>query len=67
MFRHILVLPDGQPNDPAVFVTAIPNWSIGEVITLGDGEKVRVVGIADQIAYRLVELGFSGVFTVEPE
>jgi len=66
MFRHLLVLPDGEPNEPPSFLTAIPNWTVGEIITLGDGEQLRVVGIADQIADLLVEHGFSGIFTVEP-
>ena len=63
--RHLLVLPDGEPNDPVVFLTAVPNWSIGEVITLGDGEQFRIVAIAgpsDELAAR----GFRSIFTVEP-
>ena len=66
MFRYLLLLPDGEPYDPAVFVTTIPNSSLGLLITLRNGAKLRVVAIADQIAYPLVDLGFSGVFTVEP-
>ena len=66
MFRLLLVLPDGQPNDPALVVTAVANWSVEEEIVLGDGERLRVVGIADQIADELVAHGISGVLTVEP-
>ena len=33
---------------------------------LGDGERLHVVGIADQIADELVARGVSGVLTVEP-
>jgi hypothetical protein len=67
MFPHLLLLADGEPNDPAVFVTAIPNWSVGEVITVGNGAKLRVVRITDHVARKLVDLGLSGVvFTVEP-
>lgn len=66
MFRHLLVLPDGEPNDPPTFLTAIPNWSVGEIITLGDGEQLRVVRIADQIADLLGAHGFASIFTVEP-
>jgi hypothetical protein len=67
MFRHLLLLADGEPNDPAVFVTAVPHWSVGDVITAGNGEKLRVVRITDHVAQKLVDLGLSGVvFTVEP-
>ena len=45
MFRFLLRLPDGQPPDPAVLVTAVPNWSVGDVITVGRGEQLRVVAI----------------------
>jgi hypothetical protein len=43
MFRFLLVDHDGQPTDPAAFVTAVPNWSEGELITLGCGEQLRVL------------------------
>jgi len=66
MFRYLLLLPDGEPNDPAVYVTGIPNWSVDEVIMLGNGERVRVIAIADQISDELVSSGLNGVFTVEP-
>jgi hypothetical protein len=65
MFRHLLVLPDGEPNDPAVFVTAVPNWSADELITLGDGEQLRIVAIADP-SDELAARGFRSIFTVEP-
>ncbi len=65
VFRYLLVLPDDEPNDPASFVTAVPNWSVGETITLGEGEQLRILGIEAEIAL-LVDRGFDGVFTVEP-
>jgi hypothetical protein len=36
-FNFLLVLEDGEPNDPAVSVTAVPNWTVGEVIPFGQG------------------------------
>src|SRR3954463_14312469 len=30
MFRFMLLLPDDEPNDPAVFLTPVPYWSVGE-------------------------------------
>jgi len=66
MFRYLLVMPDGEPNDPAVFITMVPNWTIGEVITLGAGDQLRLVEMDDEIAGELVARGFTGVLTVEP-
>jgi hypothetical protein len=64
MFRYLLVLPDDEPNDPAVFVTAVPNWSVGETIPLSAGEQMRILAIDTPVA--LVDHGFTGVLTVEP-
>jgi hypothetical protein len=64
MFRYLFVLPDEEPNDPAAFVTAVPNWSVGETIMLGEGEQLRILGIETSIA--AVDHGFTGIFTVEP-
>src|SRR5215471_12656210 len=43
VFKYLLVLPDGQPPDPAVFVTAIQNWQVGEVFMVGGGKQFRIV------------------------
>jgi hypothetical protein len=66
VFRFLLRLEDGEPNDPAVFVTAVPNWTVGEVIPLGRGERLRVLAINDDVDEELVESGITAVFTVEP-
>jgi len=34
-YHYLLFLPNGEPNDPAVFISMIPNWSPGDEITLG--------------------------------
>jgi hypothetical protein len=47
VFKYLLRLPDGQPPDPAFLVTAVPTWSVGDVITVGRGEQMRVVAIDD--------------------
>jgi hypothetical protein len=41
MFRFLLKLPHGQPPDPAFLVTAVPTWSVGDVIMVGRGEQMR--------------------------
>lgn len=66
MLRYLLFLPDGEPNDPAVFISMIPNWSPGDEITLGGGEQLRVVATEAEINGELGDHGFDGVFIVEP-
>ena len=66
MFKYLLQLPDSQPPDPAVLVTAVPTWSVGDVITLGGCKQLRVIAIDDSLHAELVEQAFNGVFTVEP-
>jgi hypothetical protein len=34
VFKYLLRLPDGQPPDPAMLVTAIPNWSVRDDIVV---------------------------------
>jgi hypothetical protein len=61
-----LRLEDGDPPDPAVLVTAVPNWTVGETIMLGAGERLRILAIETEIDEELVERGFNGIFTVKP-
>jgi hypothetical protein len=69
-FRYLLVTPDGEPHDPAAFVTAIANWKVGEALTLGNGQRLRIVHInLDLDEDRLEELyeqGINGMWIVEP-
>jgi hypothetical protein len=43
----MLRLPDGQPPDPAILVIAVSTRAIGDVITFGRGEQLRVVAFDD--------------------
>ena len=69
-FKYMHVTPDGEPHDPAVFTTAVPNWSVGEVLTLGSGQQLRIVHInreLDEDALdTLYEQGINGMWIVEP-
>jgi hypothetical protein len=56
MFRDLLVLPDGEINAPAVFVTPVPN----------DGARLRILEVAPAIVDELTEFGIGSVFTFEP-
>jgi hypothetical protein len=65
-FKFTLVLPDGTPPEPAVFVTAVPNWSVGEELTVGSGEEFRILAKSSEVDEEMIEQGINGVFTVEP-
>ena len=61
-FRFLLIHPDGEPADPGMFVTAIPNWKTGDEFLAG----------SDLVKFRIVDVDTEqspgdahGVFTVE--
>lgn len=61
-FRFVLVHPDGEPADPAVFVTAIPSWNVGDEFLAGtDLVKFRILDVSAED----VPEETHGVFTVE--
>ena len=62
----MLKLEAGEPNDPAVLVSAVPNWTVGEWFSTGRGHEWRILAIDTDIDEELVEHGFNAVFTVEP-
>ena len=66
MFRNLLVLRNGEVNDPPVYVTPVPNYDVGETFMLGDGEQLRILEIAPALVDELTEFGIGSVFTVEP-
>jgi hypothetical protein len=43
-FMFKLELEDGTPADPPTFSAAVPNWRSGDVIPLGRGKALRVIG-----------------------
>jgi hypothetical protein len=65
VFRFLLRLADGDPNDPPALVTAVPNWTVGDTFLTGRGDEWRILAIETEIDDELVEEGFNGVFTVE--
>lgn len=62
MFRFLLVLEDGEPAEPAAFVTNSANWKVGDVFEASTGQRFRIVAID---AGRSLSI-FSGVMTVRP-
>jgi hypothetical protein len=65
VFKFLLVLENGEPHDPAVFVSVIPNWSVGETFSTGRGHEWRILAIETEIDDELVEHGVNAVLTVE--
>jgi hypothetical protein len=48
-FLFRLETVDGAPAEPPTFATAVPNWSLGDVIPLGH-RALRVIGTRDDDA-----------------
>jgi hypothetical protein len=70
-FKYLRVTPDGEPVDPAaVFVTASPNWRIGEEFMLSDASRFGVLHINSEMSDDQLEERYSWASTasgpVEP-
>ncbi len=61
--RYLLVLANGEPADPAAFVTANPQWNLGDPFTAGDGSRWRIVAIEPNLSDAAE---FDALWTVEP-
>jgi hypothetical protein len=58
MFKYLLRQADGEPPEPAAgFVTAVPNWTVGDTFLLGHGERFRILAIETEISDVLLERG----------
>jgi len=62
-FRYVLFLEDDEPADPAVFVTAAPDWHEGDVFMPRGGERFRILAIEPTLN---AEIPFQAIWTVEP-
>ena len=51
-FRCLLILANGEPADPAAFVTANPQWEPSDRFTAGDGSRWRIVAIEPNLKRR---------------
>jgi hypothetical protein len=54
-FRFALVTPDSEPLDPAVLVCLEPQWSVGDVFTLGRDRRYRILDVAPPTAEAAME------------
>jgi hypothetical protein len=67
VFKFLLKLEDGEPNDPAVYVSAVPNYAVGETFLLGKGHRLRILRIDTDIDDELVERGVNAGFRRVPQ
>jgi hypothetical protein len=65
VFKFFLVDEHGDVQDPAGFLTAVPNWTVGETFLLGRGEKFRILEIRTDLLPEMLDAGFNGIFVVE--
>jgi hypothetical protein len=65
-FKFFLLDKRNEPLDPVAFVTAIPNWAVGETFSVGSGETFRILEIRTDVTQDVLDAGFNGVFVVEP-
>ena len=65
MFRFLLALENGEPADPAVLVTMVPDWQAGDTIRDRGREGLPRVGV-DLRELHTAEPEITGLLVVEP-
>ena len=66
VFRFLLKLEDGERHNPAVFVTVVPSWAVGETFLADAREQLRILAIDTEVEAEVAAQGINAVFTVEP-
>jgi hypothetical protein len=70
VFKFPPMLPDGGAPDPAVFVTAVPNWHEGDAFMPSSGARYRILGINENVdetgLEELYQRGINAIWMVEP-
>jgi hypothetical protein len=56
----------GDIQDPAGFLTAVPNWTVGETFLMAHGRKFRILEIGTELLPEMLDAGFNGIFVVGP-
>jgi hypothetical protein len=64
--RFLLMLEDGEPCDPAVFVGHTADWQVGDTFLTAEGRQFRILATETAVHVELVEHEFNGIWTVEP-
>jgi hypothetical protein len=44
-FEFALALEDGEPADPAMFVTAVPDWPVGDEFLASSLQRFRILAM----------------------
>ena len=65
-YYYFLVSVDGRPHDPAVVTAESDTRRVGEVLTLGDGSRVRIRSVEPPADDETAGRGLDGVLVVEP-
>jgi hypothetical protein len=66
-YRYALVLQSGEPADPAIFATAVPDWRAGDEFVVGaEAHRFRIVTIDPVIDLDEERDAVNGVWVVEP-
>jgi hypothetical protein len=55
VFKFFLVDETGDVQDPAGFLTAVPNWTVGETLLLAHGRQFRILEIRTEIAEEYID------------
>jgi hypothetical protein len=65
-YRFVLVLQSGEPGEPGVFATLVPDWGVGDTFVVGSAlRKFRILAI-DPVRDDQLLRGIQSVWTVEP-
>ena len=65
-FRYALVLESAEPADPGMFVTAAPDWRVGDEFLASSLQKFRIVAIEPTMDPDEARDTFKAVWVVEP-
>ena len=61
--RYLLVLENGEPADPAAYVTAREAWDEGDTFVTPNGQLFVIVSVEPDVA---AMAAFDGVWCVRP-
>jgi hypothetical protein len=65
-FRFGLVLQDGEPAEPGMFVTVGPTWHVGGEFLASSLQRFRIVAIDPTMDPDEARATFHAVWVVEP-
>jgi hypothetical protein len=63
-YRFLLMLENGEAADPAAFVSAAPDWNVGDTFEAG-GRRFRILEISAGDMAEVTAHTFEAVWTVQ--